>query len=112
MYWLGIANGSLSKLKEQHVGTEVVKAVDYKQLHRIGDLESDTKIEKIFKLDQRRAFKEKERRQGRTVQSAVSTLNRTTGKYCTVEAFEKGCGEDRDAFTGKDVKGIIQAVSR
>ena len=56
MYWLGIANGSLSKLKEQHVGTEVVKAADYKQLHRIGDLEADNKIEKIFKLDQRRAF--------------------------------------------------------
>lgn len=56
MYWLGIANGSLSKLKEQHVGTEVVKAIDYKQLHKIGDLEADNKIERIFKLDQRRAF--------------------------------------------------------
>jgi len=56
MYWLGLANGSLSKLKELHVGTEVVKATDYKQLHRIGDLEADNKIEKIFKLDQRRAY--------------------------------------------------------
>jgi DNA methylase. len=56
MYWLGLANGSLSKLKELHVGTEVVKAIDYKQLHRIGDLEADKKIEKIFKLDQRRAY--------------------------------------------------------
>jgi len=56
MYWLGLANGSLSKLKELHVGTEVVKAIDYKQLHRIGDLEADNKIEKIFKLDQRRAY--------------------------------------------------------
>jgi len=56
MYWLGLAHGSLSKLKELHVGTEVVKAIDYKQLHRIGDLEADNKIEKIFKLDQRRAY--------------------------------------------------------
>ncbi len=56
MYWLGIASGSLSKLKERHIGTEVVKASDYKQLHRIDDKEADEKIEKIYKLDQRRAF--------------------------------------------------------
>jgi len=56
MYWLGLANGSLSKLKELYVGTEVVKAIDYKQLHRIGDLEADNKIEKIFKFDKRRAY--------------------------------------------------------
>ena len=56
MYWLGLANGSLSKLKEKHVGTEVVKAADYNQLHRIGDSGADRIIERIYKLDQRRAY--------------------------------------------------------
>jgi len=56
MYWLGLANGSLSKLKEKHVGTEVVKAADYNQLHRIGDSDADRIIERIYKLDQRRAY--------------------------------------------------------
>ena len=38
MYWLDMIEGSLSQLKEKHVGTKVVKA-DYKELHKIGDKE-------------------------------------------------------------------------
>ena len=56
LYWLGLADGSLSKLKESHVGTEVVKSIDYKRLHKIGDNEADAKIQEIFNQDQRRAY--------------------------------------------------------
>jgi len=56
MYWLGLANGSLSKLKETHIGTEVVKVNEYKQLHKIGEESADKKIEAIYKLDPRRAY--------------------------------------------------------
>ncbi len=56
MYWLGIANGSLNRLKEQHIGTEIVKAIDYNELHRIGDMEADKKIERIYNLDKRRSY--------------------------------------------------------
>ncbi len=56
MYWLGLATGSLSKLKEIHIGTEVVRANEYKRLHKIGEVSTDKKIEAIYKLDQRRAY--------------------------------------------------------
>lgn len=56
MYWLGIANGSLSALKKNHIGTEVVQAKEYKTLHKIGEKEADRKLETIFVKDQRRAF--------------------------------------------------------
>jgi len=56
MYWLGLASGSLSKLKETHIGTEVVRINEYKQLHRIGEEYADKKIEAIYKLDARRAY--------------------------------------------------------
>ncbi|MFA5806387.1 MAG: DNA methyltransferase [Melioribacteraceae bacterium] len=56
MYWLGLANGSLSKLKEIHIGTEVVKINDYKNLHLIGEDQADQKIKAIFNSDPRRAF--------------------------------------------------------
>lgn len=56
MYWLDMIEGSLSQLKEKHVGTEVVKAIDYKELHKIGDKEADAIIEKIYQIDKRRAY--------------------------------------------------------
>jgi len=56
MYWLGLANGSLSKLKESHIGTEVVKASEYKHLHKTGEESADKKIEAIYKIDPRRAY--------------------------------------------------------
>lgn len=56
LYWLGFANGSLTPMKEKHVGTETVKAIDYKKLHLIGENLADEKIKKIFEKDPRRAF--------------------------------------------------------
>ncbi|MBX7045943.1 MAG: site-specific DNA-methyltransferase [Ignavibacteria bacterium] len=56
IYWLNLHNGSLSNLKKEHVGTEVVKAVEYKELHKIGVKQADSVIEKIYKQDNRRAF--------------------------------------------------------
>ncbi len=56
MYWLGLANGSLSSLKKIHIGTEVVRAEEYRTLHKIGETEADKKIKAIFDKDPRRAF--------------------------------------------------------
>lgn len=56
MYWLGLASGSLTPLKRQHVGTESVLARDYDRLHRIGVAEADAVISRIFTDDRRRAY--------------------------------------------------------
>ncbi len=56
MYWLGLANGSLRDLKEEHVGTEVVSAKEYARLHQVGCPDADGVIEKIFETDPRRAY--------------------------------------------------------
>lgn len=56
MYWLGLANGSLSPLKKIHIGTEVVRVEEYKTLHKIGEKEADKKVKAIFEKDPRRAF--------------------------------------------------------
>jgi predicted methyltransferase len=56
MYWLGLANGSLTPMKKEHVGTESVSADDYKILHKINIEEADIVIENIFKNDPRRSF--------------------------------------------------------
>lgn len=56
MYWLDLANGSLSTMKKGHIGTESVSAEDYKYLHKIGIKDADNVIEGIFKKDPRRAF--------------------------------------------------------
>lgn len=56
IYWLGLANGSLQPLKKQHVGTEVVTAKDYAELHKTGCKQADLTIKKIYKVDPRRAF--------------------------------------------------------
>lgn len=56
MYWLDLANGSLTPMKKEHVGTESVSAEEYKFLHRIEVKEADKVIEDIFNKDPRRAF--------------------------------------------------------
>lgn len=56
MYWLGLANGSLTPMKKDHVGTESVSVDDYKTLHKINIEEADLVIGNIFKSDPRRSF--------------------------------------------------------
>lgn len=56
IYWLNIANGSLTPLKRRHVGTESVLSKYYKRLHLIGIEEADLKIKRIFEKDPRRAY--------------------------------------------------------
>ena len=56
IYWLGFASGSLQPLKSQHVGTEVVRAEEYAELHKTGSSEADRAVRKIYKLDRRRAY--------------------------------------------------------
>ena len=56
IYWLGFATGSLQSLKKKHIGTEVVRATEYAQLHSSGSVEADKAIAKIFETDPRRAF--------------------------------------------------------
>lgn len=56
MYWLGLANGSLTPMKKEHIGTESVSASDYKFLHKIEIKEADKVLESIYKKDPRRSF--------------------------------------------------------
>lgn len=56
LYWLGLADGSLSNLKKQHVGTETVSATDYKKLHQWGIEEIDNILNQIYQTDPRRAY--------------------------------------------------------
>lgn len=56
MYWLGFAQGSLTPLKKQNVGTESVSAQYYKIRHEIGVPEADKVMDDIFDVDPRRAF--------------------------------------------------------
>ena len=56
LYWLGFADGTLTPLKKQHVGTESVSSQDYRTRHQIGVKEADSVIEKIFEQDPRRAY--------------------------------------------------------
>ena len=56
IYWLGFENGSLQPLKKRHVGTEVVRAKDYSELHETGCKEADSVIAKIYETDPRRAY--------------------------------------------------------
>jgi DNA modification methylase len=56
MYWLGLANGSLAELKKQHIGTESVKAEDYKKLHSIGVESIDNVLKNIYAIDPRRSY--------------------------------------------------------
>ncbi len=56
LYWLGFVEGSLAPLKRQHVGTENVKAADYKELHSIDVPIADKVLTSIFEKDPRRAY--------------------------------------------------------
>lgn len=56
IYWLGFARGSLKSLKSQHVGSEVVLAKEYSQLHKTGCVSADYIISQIYKLDPRRSY--------------------------------------------------------
>jgi len=56
MYWLGLAEGSLAELKKQHIGTESVKAEEYKKLHAIGVETADKVLKSIYEVDPRRSY--------------------------------------------------------
>lgn len=56
LYWLGLANGTLTPLKKKFVGTESVSAEHYRVLHKIGVDEADDVMEQIFEKDPRRAY--------------------------------------------------------
>lgn len=56
MYWLGFATGSLANLKRRHVGTEMVRAHEYSELHTLGIPPADEVISKIYEKDPRRAY--------------------------------------------------------
>ena len=56
LYWLGLAQGTLTPLKKKFVGTESVSSEDYRVQHKIGVEEADDVIEKIFEKDPRRAY--------------------------------------------------------
>ncbi len=55
IYWLGFASGSLKDMKAIHVGTEVVCARDYQELHNTGSSADET-IAEIYSMDPRRAY--------------------------------------------------------
>lgn len=56
LYWLGLANGTLTPLKRKFVGTESVSSQDYQSRHEIGVDAADEVIYKIFEKDPRRAY--------------------------------------------------------
>ena len=56
LYWLGFANGSLQPLKSIYVGTEVVKASDYKNIRKTRSRLANQTISKIYNLDSRKAY--------------------------------------------------------
>jgi DNA modification methylase len=46
----------LAEAKRAHIGTEVVRAADYKELHRYGLPELDAQVERFYEVDKRRAY--------------------------------------------------------
>ncbi len=56
IYWLGLAEGSLTPLKRKHVGTESVSAADYAYLHQTGHSRADVVLSQIFEKDPRRSY--------------------------------------------------------
>jgi len=56
MYWLELVSGSLTPLKKKYIGTENVKAAEYKEFHTIGIKEADEIMFRIFKKDPKRAY--------------------------------------------------------
>ena len=57
MYWLGLlGDGPLSKVKRKYIGTETVYKDEYRDLQVSGYETLDPVLEKIYKLDPRRAY--------------------------------------------------------
>lgn len=57
MYWLGLlGDGPLSKVKRNYIGTETVYKDEYRELQVSGYKTLDPVLEKIYKLDPRRAY--------------------------------------------------------
>lgn len=46
----------LAEAKRAHIGTEVVRAVDYRQLRRYGVPALDSQVERLYQVDPRRAY--------------------------------------------------------
>ena len=58
MYLLDLAppGQPLAEAKRAHIGTEVVRAADYRELHRYGLPELDRQVERFYAIDKRRAY--------------------------------------------------------
>lgn len=58
MYMLGLTTPGepLAEAKRAHIGTEVVRAADYRTLHRYGLPELDAQVERFYAVDKRRAY--------------------------------------------------------
>ncbi len=58
MYMLDLSppGKPLAEAKRRHIGTEVVRAVDYRTLHRYGLPELDAQVESLYASDPRRAY--------------------------------------------------------
>jgi DNA modification methylase len=58
MYLLDLAPAGvpLAEAKRQHIGTEVVRASDYRELHRYGHKPLDEQVEELYAIDKRRAY--------------------------------------------------------
>ena len=58
MYLLGLTPPGvpLAEAKRQHIGTEVVRASDYRELHRYGHKPLDAQVEELYRVDKRRAY--------------------------------------------------------
>jgi hypothetical protein len=46
----------LAEAKRQHIGTEVVRAADYRELHRYGLPALDAQVAELYAIDPRRAY--------------------------------------------------------
>lgn len=58
MYLLDLAPRGvpLAEAKREHIGTEVVRANEYRELHRYGLAELDAQVERLYQTDRRRAY--------------------------------------------------------
>lgn len=59
MYWIGLISpddGPLAEMKRQHIGTETVRADEYKDLKNFGLPALDRLLESIYSVDPRRSF--------------------------------------------------------
>ena len=58
MYLLDLSPAGLplAEAKRQHIGTEVVRATEYRTLHRYGHAALDAQTEELYRVDPRRAY--------------------------------------------------------